>query len=176
MGDSTPSTPEVDTPSTPEVDTPSTPEVDVNDPSNDPNKRFFSEKEKAQNEKKFQAILENERKSQKAETSGISWRGRELLPHHYLEYGDWFYAKTGLEMYAARSKAKINSSWLKAFKDWWENEITPAHLQIAYDAQKVWRMISDPNQLTKDAVAVKAAGVKNQEPQESKFKNGSAYV
>lgn len=32
------------------------------------------------------------------------------------------------------------------------------NLQIAFDAQTKWRMVSDPNQLTKDAVAIKASG------------------
>lgn len=124
---------------------------------------FFTDEERAQNEAKMQAILEAERKAAEANKKGAAWRGRELLPPQYLEYGDWWHAQTGLQMYGAKAKAKMDASWNKAFKAWWENELTTADLKAALDGNK-WRSISDPNQLTKDAAAIHALPKANTEP------------
>ena len=87
--------------------------------------------------------------------TGAGWRGREMLPPHYLTYGDWWHAKTGLHMYGSKAKPKADASYLKAFKAWYENELTAADLQSALDGNK-WRNISDPHQITKDAIAIHA--------------------
>ena len=96
--------------------------------------------------------------------SGAAWRGRELLTDNYLPYGDWWHKKTGLHMYGARAKAKVDASWLNAFGKWWENELTVSDLEAAFDGNK-WRNISDPNQITKDAAAIHALPKANTEPQ-----------
>ena len=149
-----------DTPlSTPEVDTLSTSDVDVNDPLNAPKESFFTAKEKEQNETKWQELMKREAEAQSRIDSGTGWRGRELLPPDYLIYGDWWHEKTGLHMYGAKSKAKADSGWLKAFKELFENEVTIQSCNEALESNK-WRNVSNPLQIVNDAKAVQAAPAK----------------
>lgn len=104
-----------------------------------------------------------------------TWRGRELLGDNYLPYGDWWHAKTGLHMYGAKAKAKVDAEWLNAFKAWYEFEITIPALDEAYQANE-WRKVSKPSQITADAKLVQAAPKKTDVNIEPKFKNGSGYV
>lgn len=86
------------------------------------------------------------------------WRGREICPGNYIIYGDWWHAKTGLHMYGAKSKQKVDSEWLSAFKTWYEFEITIPALEEAYKANE-WRKVSKPSQITNDAKLAQAAGI-----------------
>lgn len=81
------------------------------------------------------------------------WQGRELIRDNLLSLADWYNRTTGQVM-----TKRVQKSWWKALQDWQDEGLTPEHLQVAYEAQSKWRMVSDPNQLTKDACAVKAAG------------------
>ncbi len=83
-----------------------------------------------------------------------SWKGREMVRDNLLPFADWYHNATGQVMSKSSQK-----SWHKALRDWQDEGVTPAHLQVAFEAQSKWRMVSDPNQLTKDAAAVKASGI-----------------
>lgn len=85
-----------------------------------------------------------------------TWRGRELLGDNYLAYADWWHAKTGLHMYGAKAKAKVDTEWLNAFKAWYEFEITIPALDEAYQANE-WRKVSKPSQITADAKLIQAS-------------------
>jgi len=100
-----------------------------------------------------------------------TWQGRELLRDNLLPLADWYNKATNQVM-----TKRVQKTWYKALQDWHDEGLTPEHLQIAFEAQSKWRMVSDPNQLTKDACAIKAAGIRTEEPTEPKFKDGSAYV
>lgn len=100
-----------------------------------------------------------------------TWQGRELLRDNLLPLADWYNKATNQVM-----TKRVQKTWYKALQDWHDEGLTPEHLQIAFEAQSKWRMVSDPNQLTKDACAIKAAGTRTEEPTEPKFKDGSAYV
>lgn len=100
-----------------------------------------------------------------------TWQGRELLRDNLLPLADWYNKATNQVM-----TKRVQKTWYKALQDWHDEGLTPEHLQIAFEAQSKWRMVSDPNQLTKDAYAIKAAGTRTEEPTEPKFKNGSGYV
>lgn len=82
-----------------------------------------------------------------------TWQGRELIRDNLLPLADWYNRTTGQVM-----TKRVQKSWWKALQDWQDEGLAPEHLQTAYDAQSKWRTVSDPNQLTKDACAVKAAG------------------
>jgi len=110
----------------------------------------------AQVDKKVDAIIGQAREAQSRIDSGTGWRGRELLPAQYVAYGDWWYAKTGLHMYGAKAKAKVDSGWLKAFKELYENDVTIASLDEAMKSNE-WRTISNPAQIVNDAKAIQAA-------------------
>jgi hypothetical protein len=84
------------------------------------------------------------------------WRGRELIRDNLLVLADWYNKVTGQEM-----TKRVQKTWYKALQDWSDEGIRPEHLQIAYDAQSKWRVVNDPNQLTKDACAIKASGAKS---------------
>ena len=114
--------------------------------------------------KKVDAIIGQAKESQSRIDSGTGWRGRELLPPDYLIYGDWWHEKTGLHMYGVKAKARIDTGWLKAFKELFENEVTIQSCNEALEANK-WRNISNPLQIVNDAKAVQAAPA----PVESKF-------
>lgn len=105
--------------------------------------------------KTVDAILENDRKVQEMEIVGHAWRGRELVAPDYLPYGDWWHSKTNQHMYGEKGKAKVNTEWLKAFKAWWENDVTVAVLEQVYDAEKSWKgVIAKPSELTTKAIAL----------------------
>ena len=59
-------------------------------------------------------------------------------------------------MYGAKSKAKADSGWLKAFKELFENEVTIQSCNEALESNK-WRNVSNPLQIVNDAKAVQAA-------------------
>lgn len=136
------------TPSTSEVDTPSTSEVDVNDPSNDPIKKDLSltGEEIAQANRKVDAILSFAKK-------GIGmWKGRELFNDNVLYYADWYFNKTG-QIPTARTK----KAWIKAFSEWLDEGLSVEDLEQARLARLKWKeFIADPNELTKDASAIRA--------------------
>ncbi len=114
----------------------------------------------AQADRKVDAILALEKQTRAKEAAGEAWRGRELLMPDLLPYGDWWHKKTGLHMYGAKAKAKVSADWLKAFKEWHENELTIPSLEAALESNKKWRnVISTPNVLTRDAIALQAAPV-----------------
>jgi len=106
--------------------------------------------------KKVDAIIGQAVEAQSRIDAGTGWRGRELLPAQYVAYGDWWYAKTGLHMYGAKAKAKVDSGWLKAFKELYENDVTIASLDEAMKSNE-WRTISNPAQIVNDAKAIQAA-------------------
>ena len=107
--------------------------------------------------KKMDVMLEFERLAEEANANGQSWRGRELLPTQYLVYGDWWYAKTGQEMYGAKGKPKMDSSWLTAFKAFWEFDVSISSLDAAL-AKNEWRKPITLIQIVADAKAFQAAG------------------
>ena len=110
-------------------------------------------------DRKVDAILDLEKQARQAEESGQAYRGREFLAgSEYLPYGDWWHKKTGLHMYGAKAKAKVSPDWLKAFREWADNELTVKSLEAAFEANK-WRVISTPVVLTKDAIAIQAVPV-----------------
>jgi len=87
-------------------------------------------------------------------SNGDGWQGRELIRADLLPLADWYNKATNQVM-----TKRAQKSWWKALGEWKEEGLQPEHLQIAFDNQSKWRMVSDPNMLTKDAVAIKAAGV-----------------
>ena len=115
--------------------------------------------------KEVDAILELERQAQDRRNNGKAWRGRELLPDRALPYADWFHAETGLEMYGKKSKAKLNTEWLKACNVLWENEITIESLKEA-KLRDAWRPLVNLSQLVPIAKAVQASGHKTDESRE----------
>lgn len=112
---------------------------------------------KTKAKKTFDGLLENERRVHEKDAVGQAWRGRELCPPNYLKYGDWWHQKTNQHMYGEKAKAKINTEWLKAFKEWWENDLTTDVLGQVYDAEKGWRgSIEKPSIITTKAIALQA--------------------
>lgn len=81
---------------------------------------------------------------------GKSWEGRDLIAESDLPFADWYNEVTGQVM----TKAVVKS-WYKAFMNWRDDGVTLSDLQEAYDANK-WRLVNDPNMLTKDARAIHA--------------------
>ena len=126
----------------------------------------LSQEDLEQVNKKVDAIIGQAKESQSRIDSGTGWRGRELLPPDYLIYGDWWHGKTGLHMYGAKSKARMDSGWLKAFKELFENEVSIQSCNEALEANK-WRNISNPLQIVNDAKAVQAAPAKSVQPLQS---------
>ena len=106
--------------------------------------------------KTVDGILELERQAKDRQVAGTGWRGRELLPPHYLPFADWWHAKTGLQMYGAKSKAKLDTEWLKACKELYENDVTIANLEEAWKAEN-WRPLTKLSQLVATAKAVQVA-------------------
>ena len=110
-----------------------------------------------QADRKVDAILDLSAQAKAAEDAGQAWRGREFLTgSEYCKYGDWWYKKTGLEMYGAKGKAKINTEWMKAFKEWHEFGVTIQTLDEAFQSES-WRPIVKPSQITATAKAIQAA-------------------
>lgn len=106
----------------------------------------LSEEEIRQVNKKVDKILELNQKQ------ALHWKGREYFAEVDLPYADWYHEKTN----QVCSK-KVQRSWQKAFLDWYNDRLEVRHLQAAYDQDIVWRKVfTDPNELTKKAVALKA--------------------
>lgn len=115
----------------------------------------LTEKDLEDVNKKVSAIISGDFSTQAREAAGTAWRGRELTPPQYLIYGDWWHKKTGLHMYGAKAKSKLDAEWTKSFKDLYENEVTLESLDAALEANK-WRPISKLSQLTSDAKLIQA--------------------
>lgn len=107
--------------------------------------------------KDVDGFLEFEKAKQSAIQAGTDWRGRELLPPNLLPYGDWWNSKTGQEMYPAKGKQKLNAEWMKAFKEWDENDLDTKTLDEIYSAEVSWKkVIGKPSELTTKAIALQA--------------------
>ena len=87
-----------------------------------------------------------------ANAANAKWKGRDLIRADLLEYADWYNATTGQVL-----SKRVQSSWYKALQAWKDEGLDLEDLQGAFDRARKWRMISDPNQLTQDAVAIRAA-------------------
>lgn len=112
--------------------------------------------------KKVDAIIGLAQESQTRIEAGTGWRGRELLPPDYTFYGDLWHRLTGLEMYGAKAKAKIDTEWLKAFKDCFENEVSESAFCEAY-IRETWdgrRAVGKPSMIVATAKAIQAANKK----------------
>lgn len=84
--------------------------------------------------------------------SAFRWKGRDYFKDNLLIYADWYFEKTGQICTKKYSKA-----WIKAFSEWLEGGLEPKHLESARQARLKWKeFIADPNELTKDALAIKA--------------------
>ena len=88
-----------------------------------------------------------------------SWKGREVVPDYLLGYADWYNGVTNQIM-----SKRVQNSWLKALSEWREEGLTIAALNEALELSKKWRVISDPNQLTKDATAIHRAALSKPTP------------
>lgn len=120
-----------------------TPTSDSNSESNS-----LSEKEKQQANDKVDAIL--------GMTKGQEgyWQGRELIRADLLPLADWYNSASNQVM-----TKRVQKAWWKALTEWKDEGLEPKHLQAAYDNRIQWKkIVADPNELTKDAVAIKAAG------------------
>lgn len=96
--------------------------------------------------KKVDMILRLNRKS------AFQWKGRDYFKDNLLIYADWYFEKTGQICTKRYSK-----SWIKAFSEWLESSLDLKHLESARQARLKWKeFIADPNELTKDALAIKA--------------------
>lgn len=127
------------------------------------------------------AVLHFDQLAKQAESEGKAWRGREFLTgSEYCKYGDWYHTKTGWQMYGAKSKPKQDSTFLAEFRKWWENDITIATLDKAYQIENDWRNvksgldqnITHPRELTAKAIAIQAAGVVKKTTVDTKEKGG----
>lgn len=105
----------------------------------------FSKQDHADMDNKMKYIIKNSNHS--------TWKGREQIRDNLLVLADWYNKTTGQVM-----TKRVQKSWYKALQDWQDEGLSPDNLQVAFDTQSKWRMVSDPNQLTKDAVAIKASG------------------
>jgi hypothetical protein len=84
----------------------------------------------------------------------VVWAGRELVRPDMLPLADWYHGATGQIM-----TKRVQKSWWKALGEWKAEGLTPADLQAAFTHRVKWRgTITDPNELTNDAVGIKAAG------------------
>ena len=98
------------------------------------------------------------------------FKGRELIAENHLHYADWYH-KTTNQVLTKRSQR----SWWKAFREWQDEGLSIEHLQTAYGVEVAWRkFITDPNQITSKAVAIKAAGTKNKPVQPAKTDDNDA--
>jgi len=95
-----------------------------------------------------------------------AWRGRDMMQPELLHYADWYNATTG------QIATKANrTSWWKALRAWEDAGLEIKHLQEAYNARSKWRTVADPNELTKDAAAIKALG---ERPVEKIYEEGKS--
>ncbi len=124
-------------------------------------------------DKEVDTVLGFEKLAQEAEQKG-AWRGREyFVGSEYLKYADWWHTKTGLHMYGTKGKAKFDKGWQKAFKELWENDVTIASLDIAWESTKWKHPLSSPMQIVNEAKAVQAAPkaetLRNEQPEGKGF-------
>ena len=99
-------------------------------------------------DKKMDAILAFERQGEQAKQNGY-WHGQELFPPHLLPYANWWNAKTGQVM-----KVKPGA-WLKEFTRWYDEELTTASLDEAFEHVKSWKKIVEkPADITSTAKAI----------------------
>jgi hypothetical protein len=143
----TPRQHDVDTPSTGLVDTPSTSEVDAltTHVTTQLTKEELSEIVDSAN-KTMDGILKYGLQPENY------WKGRECFRDNHLHYADWYHDKTN-QVCGKRQQR----SWQKAFLEWQDEGIEVSHLQESYAQEVVWRkFITDPNELTKKAIAIKA--------------------
>ena len=132
-------------------------------------------------DKAFDAFLVFEGQAQAAKADGKAWRGRELLPPTLIEYGDWWHSRTGLHMYGAKGKPKMDATWLDAFRKWHDNELTVAHLDAGLAALDWMKQrgggVTHPRQVTAEALRAQADELNNvAQSGNEKFIGGSAYV
>lgn len=84
--------------------------------------------------------------------SAFHWKGRDYFKDNLLIYADWYFEKTG-----QICTKKYSKSWIKAFSEWAEGGLELKSLESARLARLKWKdFIADPNELTKDALAIKA--------------------
>lgn len=95
-----------------------------------------------------------------------AWRGRDMMQPELLHYADWYNTTTG----QVATKAN-RASWWKALRAWEDAGLEIKHLQEAYNARSKWRTVADPNELTKDAAAIKALG---ERPVEKIYEEGKS--
>lgn len=118
----------------------------------------LSPEEIEQVNKKVDKILELNKKS------SSFWKGRDSFRDNHLVFADWYNEKTG-----QICGKKNQRAWQKAFSDWQSEELTLESLEAARQARLKWKeFISDPNELTKDAVAIQA--IKLVKPQTIEYK------
>lgn len=110
------------------------------------NKVQLSEEDYRQANQKVDAILSMNKK-------GIGlWKGREIFNDNLLIYADWYFNSTG-----QTPSKRSGKSWIKAFSEWKDEGLSVEDLNTARIARLKWKeFIADPNELTKDAVAIKA--------------------
>ena len=105
-------------------------------------KEFFEEANKLSD-----AIIANSKPSR-----NDLWKGREFFRDNHFAYADWYHEKTG-----QTCGKKNQRAWQKAFSDWQDENLSIDSLQQAYNARIAWKkFIVDPNELTKDAMAIQA--------------------
>jgi DNA-binding transcriptional regulator GbsR (MarR family) len=80
------------------------------------------------------------------------WKGRELIRPDLLGYADWYNGATNQVM-----TKRVQGAWWKALAEWKDEALSVEALQEAYKHKSEWSIVSDPNQLTKDAVAINRA-------------------
>lgn len=91
-----------------------------------------------------------------------SWRGRENFRDNYLVYADWWNETTNQVCGKRQQK-----SWHKAFSEWYDEGLDIASLKESYNQDIPWKkVIADPNEITKKAVAIMAANSRKQPRQE----------
>jgi len=74
-----------------------------------------------------------------------------LFNDNVLHYADWYYNKTG------QIPLKNKKAWIKAFSAWKDYGLEIEDLEQARLARLGWKAnIADPNELTKDAYAIRA--------------------
>ncbi len=122
-------------------------EGNLHNKNNKKEQKGLSEEETQQAYQKVDKILELNQ-GQK-----FYWKGREFFRDNHKSYADWYHEKTN-----QICGKKFQRSWQKAFSDWQNEELKIEHLQAAYDQDIVWRKVfTDPNELTKKAIALKAS-------------------
>lgn len=151
----------IDSPQSPQLTPPVSP-IDPNHPLTilKPNKDVsLSKQDIAEVNKKVDSIIANSKPDM--------WQGRELIRDNLLPLADWYNKATGQVM-----TKRVQKSWWKALQEWQDEGLTAEHLQTAFEAQSKWRMVSDPNMLTKDACAIKAANAIRPEPEQRTTSTG----